>query len=358
MLNLSQSGFRVVVLVKSLFGHQRANSVFYLLNHDLIIHDWIIREPRRIIGAMLKIYQAPLALGSYSVGVEQGPEVLLREGLLTALKHNGIDAEVFEPIGLSEGSATVDGLRNYHAVVKFNQDLGQQILENTRGDDVALTLGGDHAVGIASMIATKQRHAKTCVVYIDAHPDCSNPKQTLSGNIHGMPLSTALGDALYSKFTGGAWASRHYAYDEVMIIGAKDIDAHEAEYMAEHNITCITMDTVIEQGIAAIYDRVHDWLAGRPLHVALDIDAIDGSEAPGTGIINRGGLTYREVSYLCRHLAHESVVALDLVEVNPTRDQGLKTVRLGTELVLSLLGGEWSAYTGYLQDGGSGEREK
>ena len=36
-----------------------------------------------------------------------------------------------------------------------------------------------------------------------------------------------------------------------------------------------------------------------PLHLSLDIDGVDPMYAPGTGTCARGGLTYREIHYLC-----------------------------------------------------------
>jgi arginase len=295
-------------------------------------------------GHMLKIFQAPLALGSFSNGVDQGPDVLLREGLLTALAHNGIEAEVHEPIEV-RGELTDKGkLRNFDAVVNFNKELLSQIIESTNKGDVALTLGGDHSIGMGSMLATKQRCGDACIVYIDAHPDCSNPEETLTGNLHGMPLSTALGDALHAEFGGP-----HYNYDEVIILGAKDMDDHEVRYMQVKGIRYITMDEITEQGIAHAFATAQQLVGEKPVHVTLDIDSIDVSEAPGTGIINQGGLSYREVSYLCRKLSELNIVAVDVVEVNPARDEEGKTVQLGIELAVSLLGGEWSRYMRYLE---------
>ena len=43
--------------------------------------------------------------------------------------------------------------------------------------------------------------------------------------------------------------------------------------------------------------------ARRPLHVSLDIDSVDPAFAPGTGTCARGGLTYREIHYVCEELA-------------------------------------------------------
>merc|ERR1712070_128085 len=58
-----------------------------------------------------------------------------------------------------------------------------------------------------------------------------------------------------------------------------------------------------------------------PLHLSLDVDGIDPHIAPGTGTAARGGLSYREIHYICEELAlTRRLVSMDLVEVNPGLD--------------------------------------
>lgn len=76
---------------------------------------------------------------------------------------------------------------------------------------------------------------------------------------------------------------------------------------------------VIENAIQAV-----DPHGRRPLHLSLDIDGIDPLFAPGTGTCARGGLSYREIHYICEELAlTQRLVSIDLVEVlnacSPTR---------------------------------------
>ena len=60
---------------------------------------------------------------------------------------------------------------------------------------------------------------------------------------------------------------------------------------------------------------------------------------PGVGTPVRGGLGYREAHLLMELVADSRrLVALDLVEVNPTLDIRNKTAEFGTELALSALG--------------------
>jgi arginase len=295
---------------------------------------------------MLKIIPACTSLGSVNKGTEKAPLALLDVSLQTGLHYNKIPFKTLPKVtdNLALADKTAQRLHNYNAVIDFNERLYTQIIQNVKSDDIALTLGGDHSVGMGSLFATKKLHKDACVVYIDAHPDCVGPEETLTGNLHGMQLTTILGDGLYNEFSLPT-----YNYSEIFVIGVKDIDQPEYDYMDKHKICYYTMDHIIREGIAKVLDEVVQKIAGRPVHVSYDSDSLDVSEAPATGIINKGGLSYREASYLCRNLARQNIVAVDMVEVNPTTDVENKTVMLASELIISLLGGQWSVYDQYLQ---------
>jgi arginase len=82
-----------------------------------------------------------------------------------------------------------------------------------------------------------------------------------------------------------------------------------------------------------------------PIHLSFDVDALDPMWAPSTGTPVRGGLTLREGDFIAE-CVHESgcLVAMDLVEVNPTLESGVddigaqQTVRSGCSLVRCALG--------------------
>ena len=123
------------------------------------------------------------------------------------------------------------------------------------------------------------------------------------------------------------------------------------------NVHCYTMREVDKHGIAKVIEMAIaaiDPNGRRPLHLSLDIDAVDPHFAPGTGTCARGGLGYREIHYICEELAEtRRLVSMDLVEVNPALDVpptgqmhgddpsikvAPQTVQLAVELTLSALG--------------------
>ena len=129
--------------------------------------------------------------------------------------------------------------------------------------------------------------------------------------------------------------------------------------LRKSNVHVYTMRDVDKHGIAKVIEMAMlaiDPNRRNPFHLSLDIDSVDPYFAPGTGTCARGGLTYREIHYICEELAESGrLVGMDLVEVNPglephpppggamhgdnpDLEPTTPTVLLAVELVLSALG--------------------
>lgn len=81
--------------------------------------------------------------------------------------------------------------------------------------------------------------------------------------------------------------------------------------------------------------------ADTPIHLSFDVDALDPMWAPSTGTPVRGGLTLREGDFIAECVAATgSLVALDLVEVNPSLEEkgAQETIRAGCSIVRCALG--------------------
>jgi len=178
------------------------------------------------------------------------------------------------------------------------------------------------------------------VVWFDAHGDFNTPATTPSGNIHGMGLSAILGHA---TFGGEAWGHAPAVSEEnVALVGVRDVDEGERELLRESDIAVYTMSDIDARGAPAVaedaLERATDGTDG--LHVSLDLDWLDPTEAPGVGTPVRGGVSYREA-----HSAMEAVAghrdhlrSLELVEVNPILDDHNRTAELACELAASAFG--------------------
>src|SRR5262249_43075166 len=95
----------------------------------------------------------------------------------------------------------------------------------------------------------------------------------------------------------------------------------------------ITADEVAERGVADVVDEVRGGVAGRPVYLTFDIDAIDPAFAPGTGTPVPGGLTSREALAFLRGLYGVRLCGMDLVEVAPPLDVSDVTSHLAAHLL-------------------------
>ena len=126
-----------------------------------------------------------------------------------------------------------------------------------------------------------------------------------------------------------------------MLIGVRNLDEEEKERVRASRIHVFTMNDIDRAGIAHVIEQAIE-LAGHGtagVHVSFDLDVCDPAIAPGVGTPVKGGLDYREAHLVMVVLADSGrLVALDMVEVNPTLDIRNGTAELGTELILSALG--------------------
>lgn len=77
-------------------------------------------------------------------------------------------------------------------------------------------------------------------------------------------------------------------------------------------------------------DMALGWIGtDTPIHLSFDVDAIDPMWAPSTGTPVRGGLTLREGDFIAECVAETgSLIALDLVEVNPSLEEAVSWIDL------------------------------
>ena len=129
--------------------------------------------------------------------------------------------------------------------------------------------------------------------------------------------------------------------EHTVLVGIRNLDEDEKSQILAAGVHVFTMKDIDRQGIATIAERAIEIAASGTggIHVSFDLDVCDPSIAPGVGTPVRGGLDYRESHFIMELVADSNqLLALDLVEVNPTLDVQNNTAVLGTELVLSALG--------------------
>lgn len=119
-----------------------------------------------------------------------------------------------------------------------------------------LTIGGDHSIGSATIAAMLKIYKDLRVVWVDAHPDCTdfsirNPSKMFNENYHGMPLSHVTGMMSLPSLPYWSWLNDYPLLNpkNVVLIGIRDIDPDEYITLKKHGVRCYTMDHIDKYGI-------------------------------------------------------------------------------------------------------------
>jgi len=289
----------------------------------------------------------PLDLGGGRRGVDMGPSAFRIAGLrdrVAALGYDVVDKGDLE-VPIPETRRPGDDRKRYiDEIAAVCKTLYAEALASLRQGAVPLVLGGDHSLAAGSVAATsawlRERNERCGLLWIDAHGDMNTPATTGSGNVHGMPLAALLGPEPAELSRLGGFCPK-VDPSQTVLIGVRNLDHREKQLVRESHVHVFTIKDIDRDGVAAIIERAID-LASRDtagLHVSFDLDVCDPSIAPGVGTPVKGGLDYREAHMVMEVLADSGrLLALDMVEVNPTLDIRNNTAELGIELVLSALG--------------------
>jgi arginase len=154
-----------------------------------------------------------------------------------------------------------------------------------------------------------------------------------------MPLAALLGSEPTELAAFGV--SRSVQPEYTVLLGIRNLDEKEKTAIRDSGVHVFTIKEIDREGIASIAERALQIATGATggLHVSFDLDVCDPAFAPGVGTPVKGGLDYREAHTLMELVADSNrLVALDLVEVNPTLDIRNTTAEFATELALSALG--------------------
>jgi arginase len=296
-----------------------------------------------------RIFGVPMDLGQRRRGVDMGPSALRYAGLDSQLRDLGHTVTDYGdlPVPLPENEPpdpstllTVAGrARHLHSIARVCHDVYTKSLACLEKHETAVFLGGDHSISIGTVSAMDSHGEEVGVLWVDAHGDFNTPETTPSGNIHGMALAALLGRGPKELTKIGRPVAK-LKPSEVVLIGARDLDAEERVALRESGVLVITMRDIDEMGMAAAAHQALEKLSRmNKLHISLDMDSLDPIEAPGVGTPVPGGLTYREAHLLMEILSDSGKVAsLDIVEVNPILDDRNRTAKLGVELAASLFG--------------------
>ncbi len=206
--------------------------------------------------------------------------------------------------------------------------------------DFLVVVAADHGSAGGTIAGLKMAHPnkRLGVLWVDAHGDLHTPYTSPSGNMHGMPLATALNEdnleckrnevkpetaAFWNEMKNiGGIAPKIDAAD-LGFIALRDLEQEEIALMGRKGLENIAVDEVRESGLEQILENLEEKYENcDEIYVSFDVDSMDPDLVSfGTGTPVKHGLTIEEASTILRYFAaHPKVKCIEFVEVNPCLD--------------------------------------
>ena len=225
-------------------------------------------------------------------------------------------------------------------ILNIYDRIAKEVSDSLRKKEFPIILAGDHSTAGGTIAGVRMAFPKQKlgVIWIDAHADLHSPFTTPTGNIHGMPLATALAEdnisnrmnkpdketiEMWNKLKNVGNISPKITYRDLVYIGVRDVEPEESYLIKKHKVKTFSTAEVKRNGVEKI---ARDTLAHLShcnyIYVSFDVDSMDSSISKGTGTPVRNGITEKEAGSLCvRLVQNEKVVCFEIAEVNPTLDK-------------------------------------
>ncbi|NME07707.1 agmatinase [Psychrobacillus sp. BL-248-WT-3] len=190
----------------------------------------------------------------------------------------------------------------------------RQLLQDGK---IPVGMGGEHLVSWPVMKTVANKYDNLAIIHMDAHTD-------LRVEYEGEPLSHS---------TPIRKIAEHIGPKNVYSFGIRSGMKEEFDWAKENGMQIAKFE-VLEP-----LKKVLPTLEGRSVYVTIDIDVLDPAHAPGTGTVDCGGITSRELLASIHAIANSgvNVVGFDLVEVAPIYDQSEQTANTASKLLREML---------------------
>ena len=247
---------------------------------------------------------------SYKPGCRFGPDVI-RDAF------NNI--EIFMPeFGVDLEQVNIQDLGNLeHTVVAQNMiDMVRKTTTELKDtSNQLIILGGEHSLTYGSYMSYPE---DTGYVVFDAHYD-----------LRDQYADIKLSHAAYLRRIVEKRGS-----ENIVHVGARAFVKEELAFLNEHNISTVS-DKEIRNGngpkllkdITSTFDS---------LYLSIDLDVLDPAFAPGVGNPEAVGISSRELYDLVTTLQNKKIVAADIVELNPTYDNGA-TASMAAKMISTII---------------------
>jgi arginase len=290
----------------------------------------------------IKIIEVPSEIGAGTRGASLGIDAIKIAGLdfmsnfFVHFPSERIESEnnlLFEPIQSPYA-------KRIHGVLNMYERISKSVCECMKNNFFPVVLSGDHsnAGGTIAGIKMAKPKSKLGVIWIDAHADLHTPYTTPSGNMHGMPIATAIAEdnmeckvhevdektvKIWNQLKTIGKINQKVLPEDVVFISLRDFEKEEKSIIEKYGIKVIPTSEVRRNGAENVSRKVLRYLSDcTDIYVSFDVDSLDSSISKGTGTPVGNGLREREAEDLIsKFMQNRKVCCFEITEVNPTLDK-------------------------------------
>lgn len=211
--------------------------------------------------------------------------------------------------------------------------LYKYILSKTSTTDKIITISGSHAVSVGTILAQndKFKDQSLKVLYIDQCPDI---------NVNSTNPNNSVVSLLLNIVEANISSKNKISPSQIIYIclDDKNIGQEEMELINELGITFLTMRKISQIGTDKMISYLSNIINKSPLHVSLDMIAIDKSIAPAVkrSESNISGLLLGDIEKLFGSL-QKNIVSMDIIGINGeiienNEKESIKKIKLTSEI--------------------------
>jgi agmatinase len=239
---------------------------------------------------------------SYGGGTRRGPRGILDASAYVEFYDDEFDRELCFDAGI----ATIRELDLEGVVDRQALDLIQStVAELIRAGKFVVTLGGEHTISTAPILAHLEAYPGMSLLHFDAHSD----------------LRDSYEGSKYSHASFAARVAERLSPDRISQVGIRAQCREEAEFIRGRGVKTFYASAIRRGVHGEEWQRSVVETLGDEVYITFDVDYFDPAIMPSTGTPEPDGFFYPETLDLLRliRLSGRRIIGFDVVELAPVK---------------------------------------